>query len=99
MDGDPLRGYLDTCVVSAMSREDLVPPEQAALEVLLDLHERGAIVLMTSAVTKEEIDRLPEHRRAAHHREFDRIAGLPTITEHRTNMMMLLGVGGSGPKP
>jgi hypothetical protein len=56
--------YLDTNLVSALARLHIHEDEVAALFALVDLMHEGRIALVTSSVTKEEIDRVPPEHRA-----------------------------------
>jgi predicted nucleic acid-binding protein len=55
----PPRVYLDTNLVSGIRKQDL-GPEQQALRRLLLAYKRGTVSLVTSHVTLEEIEKLPE---------------------------------------
>jgi hypothetical protein len=57
------RGYIDTCIVSAITREQF-PEEKAAMLRLLDWHERGVFPLVTSDIMHHEIMKIPERHRA-----------------------------------
>jgi hypothetical protein len=63
---EPLRveAYLDTCLVSGMARADLRPAEQEALLQLLQAHKSRLIALVTSHITREELEKAPAEVRA-----------------------------------
>ncbi len=58
-----MKAYLDTSVVSAIGKDDM-PAESAALMQLLEASDAGKLKLMTSEVTRREIELLEgQHRR------------------------------------
>jgi predicted nucleic acid-binding protein len=65
---EPLRveAYLDTCVVSALTKADLGPVQQEALFELLQAYKSRRLALVTSRVAHEEIQKIPAEVRAQH---------------------------------
>ncbi len=55
MDAHPVKAYLDASVVIAYGKDDL-PAETTALRELLKHHEAGTVHLVTSEVTRKELD-------------------------------------------
>jgi hypothetical protein len=88
-------GYLDTCLVSGIAKQDLRPVELDALHKLLVLRKGGEISLVTSHVTKEEIERLPATARGLHEGIYGLLDDVPEAQEFRTDSgLTLMGVGG-----
>lgn len=87
--------YLDTCIVSGLAKGDLAPDEAKALQRILEARKRGAVVVVTSQVTKGEISAIPEIHRASHEVLYNLLEDVPTVSTHRTDGgLLLLGVGG-----
>jgi predicted nucleic acid-binding protein len=78
---DSLHVYLDTCLVSGLAKRDLPPTEQKALRHLLLMHRAGRVSLMTSAVTKEELERLPGGVRELHEDIYALLGEVPISPE------------------
>jgi hypothetical protein len=74
-------GYLDTCLVIGLAKEDLRPNEQRGLEELSLIWDEGRLDLVTSSVTKEEIHFIPEAVRVRHEATVARLATVPTWQE------------------
>ncbi len=76
--GSPVpTAYLDTCIVSGLAKEDLPSGEQQALLEVLRRHKEGWIKLITSFVTKQEIDRVPEQARTRHEVIYSLLSDIP----------------------
>jgi len=58
--------YLDTVLISALKREDIVPKELAALQKMRVLHQKSSITCYVSELVKTELSRLPEEHRRVH---------------------------------
>jgi hypothetical protein len=94
----PARGYLDTCLVSGLAKRDLRPSEHEALRQLLWLRKAGALVLVTSPVTREELQRIPPDARELHEDIYALLDDVPLAQEVQTDSgLTLTGVGG-GPR-
>ncbi|WP_447600563.1 hypothetical protein [Nitrospira sp. Nam80] len=81
----PLGAYLDTCVVSGLAREDLPDVELAAQDQILDAQKRRLISLVTSRVTKEEIEKIPQSYRRKHQTIYNLLADIPVAKAFRRN--------------
>jgi hypothetical protein len=96
-----LHVYLDTCLVSGLAKRDLAPLEQEAFRDLLHLHKRRRVSLMTSAVTKEELEALPEGVRELHEDIYALLGEVPispeAIVQPLTNRMQFGVLGWSLP--
>ena len=77
----PLRAYLDTNLVSALAKRDIPQSEVDALLELVELMHRGRLALVTSSVTEEEIDRVPEEHRAPHQGIYALLKKIPVVAE------------------
>jgi hypothetical protein len=53
----PPKAYLDNCLVGGLVQDDLDPAESKGIYNLIDRAKDGLIELVSSTVTKEEIDR------------------------------------------
>jgi hypothetical protein len=82
---EPIRVYLDTCVVSGLARGDLRPSTVGALLRILEAQKAGHVQLLTSSVTREEIERIPESYRTPHQTIYTQLAEIPTAVTHGTD--------------
>jgi predicted nucleic acid-binding protein len=86
--------YLDTNLVSALARKDQ-PDEVDALFELVDLMHENRIALVTSTVTEEEIEAVPEEHRAAHEGVYALLRKIPSVDEQMVWPTILTNRGGS----
>ena len=97
-----LNAYLDTSIISGLAKEDLKDNELEALLVILKQHKNGNVVLVTSPIAKEEIERIPESYRRKHEIIYNLLSDLSVAKEvqiYSGGMMGLglgLGLGGGG---
>jgi hypothetical protein len=92
---ESLIAYLDTCIVSGLAKGDLAHPDIEALLKVLQKHKKRALCLVTSQITKEEIDRIPQKYRLQHEVIYNLLLDLPVARAFRTDSgLMLMGVGG-----
>lgn len=92
---ESLSAYLDTCIVSGLAKGDLAQADIEALLKVLQRYKNGAVSLVTSRVTKEEIDCIPKEYRLPHEVIYNLLADLPVVKAFRTDSgLMLMGVGG-----
>jgi hypothetical protein len=77
-------GYVDTCIVSGMAKGDLSAADLSALRRILEAREAGTIELVTSDVTKREIDQIPPQYRAPHEAIYELLARVPVAPSHLT---------------
>jgi hypothetical protein len=68
-----LKLYIDTCVISGCAKDDFNPDDAWAFDALLEQHDAGGVVLITSAVAKRELDRIPPQWRASHYEVYQRL--------------------------
>lgn len=73
--------YLDTNVVCAIYSDDH-PNESAAIDKILELFSQGLLELVTSQVTKEEIDKCPEEWRKKHRPTYNRLNKMKYVEAH-----------------
>ena len=90
------KAYLDTCIVSGLAKEDLVPLEQDAVMHLLEAHKQGDIKLVTSAVTAREISQIPGEFRRAHSVIYSLLSDVPSVMLGSTTSLSLIGTPGPG---
>jgi hypothetical protein len=87
--------YLDTNLVSGLAKRDLRAREHKALRELLRLHKAGSLALVTSHVTREEIERLPGAVRELHEDIYALLVNVREALEVGTDSgLTLMGVGG-----
>ncbi len=67
----PLRVYVDTCVLSAVANNELPPVERAAFDQITDMVRSSAVTLFSSHVASEEISRIPRPYFARHLEQYD----------------------------
>jgi hypothetical protein len=91
---EPLVAYLDTCIVSGLAKGDLAQADTEALLEVLQRHKHGAVSLVTSRVTKEEIDCIPKKYRLPHEVIYNLLADLPVVKAFRTDSGLMLMGGG-----
>jgi len=60
------KAYLDTCIISNLAKGDLSSKEQSVLVELLKLHKNDELHLVTSEITKSEIDKIPQEYKVNH---------------------------------
>ena len=61
---------LDTSVISGFVKRDMKPEDAAAFATIADMAQNGAVTIVGSTVTKEELNRIPDSFRVAHLREY-----------------------------
>lgn len=79
----PPKAYLDTNLVSGLGKADMNPDEYEALHRVIELMHEGRVALVTSAVTKEEIDRVPLEHQAPHQAIYALLAKVPVVDEQK----------------
>lgn len=94
---ESLTAYLDTCVVSGLAKSDLPKDDLRALRRILEARKRGQVEVVTSPVTKKEINQIPDHHRSSHEILYNLLQDVPEAKTHRTSGLSLVGVGG-GPR-
>jgi predicted nucleic acid-binding protein len=77
----PDEAYLDTNLVSGLAKGDASADELAALYKVIELMHAGRVRLVTSPVTKEQIEKVPAEHRAPHTAIYVLLAKLPTVDE------------------
>jgi hypothetical protein len=91
---ESLLAYLDTCIVSGLAKGDLAQADIEALLKVLQRHKDRAVSLVTSRVTKEEIDCIPRKYHLLHEVIYNLLVDLPVVKAFRTDSgLMLMGVG------
>ena len=55
----PIRVYVDTCVLSAVANRELPPLEQTAMNTIAGLVRSSVVTLFSSPVALEEMSRVP----------------------------------------
>lgn len=91
--------YIDTCIISGLVRNDLQSNEIESLYTLLRLFENGSINLITSEITRIELDKIPEKYKRPHLELYQIFQNVPLAKTYKTTHMSLLGVGGTSIDP
>src|SRR5438445_6690159 len=73
-----MRCYLDNCIVSGIARDQLVPVERDAILALLRWHKQGRVSLVTSDITRHEIEELEVHRRGKLEAIYNLLSDVPS---------------------
>jgi hypothetical protein len=81
-----LTAYLDTCIVSGLAKNDLAPTET---EALLRILQAGKVNLVTSAVTKRELCRIPDQFRGPHSAIYLLLGNVRSAPTHITRSRVL----------
>lgn len=74
--------YLDTCIISRISQpesENSVKEKKATKE-LLNLHNKKNIILVTSEIAREELNKIPVEYKDKHLKTYDILDKVQTIT-------------------
>ena len=91
--GNQLSLYLDTCIAIGYVQRDLQPQEQTASESLFSLYEENRIKLVTSPVTKVELENYAKHdQKIRQLKIYDLLAQLPQLKTKRVMDMISSGI-------
>lgn len=69
--------YLDTCLVSALVKNDIDTTEQQALAEILGRYERGEVMLTCSPVVEAELAKIPANFSGPHLNLLSKFASVP----------------------
>ncbi len=58
--------YLDTSVISGYVNEDMKPSDIHAFQKIVHMSQKGELILCTSTVAKEEIEKIPIQYQSSH---------------------------------
>jgi hypothetical protein len=102
-----INAYLDTSIVSGLAKEDLKEEELDALLGILKQHKQGNVLLVTSKIVQDEINKIPEAYRRRHEIIYNLLMGVPVATEFKIytggglslGLGLSLGGGGKIPHP
>ena len=95
MNTPPPTAYLDTCIVSGLAKEDLSDEELDALSRILEEYKGNNVHLVTSDLTKRELEKIPEGSRRKHSVIYSLLSDVPIVPLFRRDTSLaLLGVGG-----
>ncbi|AXK38514.1 hypothetical protein [Crenobacter cavernae] len=75
------KAYLDNVLVCAIYSDDQ-KGESAALVKILEAYDQHRLELVTSQVTKEEIDKCPEEWKKKHNQTYDRLNKVKYVEAH-----------------
>jgi hypothetical protein len=75
--------YLDNDVICGIVKQDLEPKENEAVVGLLRLRDQGAIRLVSSEVTKQELARWKGEKRQDAEAEYENLEKVEYILDHR----------------
>ena len=88
-----LTAYLDTCIVSGLAKQDLKTEEHVALRRILETQKQGSLSLVTSQVTREEIEKIPEAYRSQHETIYYLLSDVPVARAFQIYSRGLMGMG------
>jgi hypothetical protein len=87
--------YLDTCVISGIVKQDLKAEDLIAITKILEEHKSKKLQLLTSEITKEELERIPAAFQTLHKTIYNLLNDIIIAQTFQTNSnLTLLGVGG-----
>ena len=78
-----VKAYLDTCVVSGLAKAYIGTADIAALQRILEAREVGALDLVTSELTQQELNHIPAKYRLPHSTIYSLLTHVPLAPEHR----------------
>lgn len=73
--------YLDTCVISGLAKNDIEPTKRQAVLDVLDAHKKGAVKLITSSLTRDEISKIPAEYRTGHEAIYQLLEDIPVTSK------------------
>ena len=86
-----MKGYLDTCLISAIAKSDLKIKEQQALTSLYNRYISKEIELFTSEHVEEELNKIPVQYRQQHLDIYEMFSSVPKL---RVGGLTRMGPGG-----
>jgi predicted nucleic acid-binding protein len=89
-----MKAYLDNNVVSSISRDDNAS-ESDAISRLLDMYDQGALELVTSEITLQEIQKVPPEHRRPLERTYRLIEKVPLVSSASLLYINSYGSGSS----
>ena len=84
--------YLDTCVISAITKNDIKESDLSALTKILGYKLSQTLEVVTSQVAKEEIEKIPEEYREKHLKEYEALVSIPTLDYLRIDFFSRTGL-------
>ena len=72
----------DTCVASALAKNELCAPTIEAIRRILNLQGAGLVASLTSSVMQEELNGIPEQYRAPHQDIYAELGKIPMAATH-----------------
>jgi len=91
-----MRLYLDNNIVAAIARRQQ-PSQAEALNYLLQAYENREVLLATSDITRDEIQRAPQRHQAPLNDTFDRLAKVPIVRWEDLDHITSDGMGNNWP--
>ena len=93
-----LKGYLDTCLISAIVKSDLKDAEQLALVNIHEKYIAREIELFVSEHVEEELNKIPLNYRQQHLNMFEIFALVPKLIVGGLTRLGPIGVPTANPK-
>jgi hypothetical protein len=92
---EKLTVYLDTCIISGIARMDLTDEEIDALLNILEESKKGNLNIITSKISKSELDVIPIAYRKQHELIYYLLGDLPYINNFKIVKQggMAIGIG------
>lgn len=75
-----MKGYLDTCLISAFVKSDLKETEQSALEKIHEKYIAKEVELFASEHVEEELNKIPLNYRQQHLKVFELFSLVPKLS-------------------
>lgn len=94
----PPRAYLDTCLVSALAKNDIEVSEQQALTEIFVRYRRDELSLFCSVVVEEELAKIPGTYRGPHLALLAQFASVPKAAVGGITRLGLAGFGVANPR-
>ncbi len=95
MNPPPPTAYLDTCIISGLAKEDLSDEELDALSRILEEYKGNNVHLVTSDLTKRELEKIPEGSRRKHSVIYSLLSDVPIVPMFkRGHGLTVIGIGG-----
>ncbi len=92
----PLTAYLDTCIVSGLAEEDLRDEELDALLRILEKYKGKKVHLVTSNLTKRELEKISAGNRRKHSFIYSLLFDVPIVPLFRRGRGLSFGGIGGG---
>jgi hypothetical protein len=90
--------YLDTCIISALVKNDVDAVEQRALDDLIARYDRGEATFICSEVVDSELAKIPENYKGPHLKMLALFRSVPRALVGGVTRMSLMGTPTANPR-